>query len=118
MFADLAPRMRARGWPRRSRSGSLEKRPVFHKWQAFNKRPPSEKSSPSGCVSTEIVGVGYAFGLDGVIGVDLDWTDPDKAARAWEITKDICGDTPLIRSAAAKEVGALPYDPARHRPQV
>ena len=42
-------------------------------------------------------GIGLAFGLDDVIGVDLDWIDPAIAARAWDITKDILGETPLVR---------------------
>ena len=42
-------------------------------------------------------GVGLAFGPDDVIGVDLDWIEPAIAARAWDITKDILGETPLVR---------------------
>ena len=42
-------------------------------------------------------GVGLAFGPDDVIGVDLDWIEPAIAARAWDITKAILGETPLVR---------------------
>ena len=74
-----------------------QKRPAILRWDVFNKRPPTEAEFASWLRFYANYGIGLAFGLDDVIGVDLDWTDPAIAARAWDITKDILGETPLVR---------------------
>ena len=97
MFAEFAPRVRDRGWqsPIPLRPG--QKRPAIFKWDVFNKRPPTEAEFAKWLRVYWNYGVGLAFGLDDVIGVDLDWIEPAIAARAWDITKDILGETPLVR---------------------
>ncbi len=66
-------------------------------WNVFNKRPPTEAEFAKWLRVYRNYGVGLAFGRDDVIGVDLDWIEPAIAARAWDITKDILGETPLVR---------------------
>ncbi len=97
MFAEFAPRVRERGWQSLIPLRPGQKRPAIFKWNVFNKRPPTEAEFAKWMRIYWNYGVGLAFGLDDVIGVDLDWTDPAIAARAWDITKDILGETPLVR---------------------
>ena len=83
------------------------KKPAIFGWEVFSKRPPTEAEFAKWMKIYWNYGVGLAFGLDNVIGVDLDWLDPAIAAQAWDITIDILGETPLVRVGRAPKRLAL-----------
>lgn len=97
MFADLAPRLRERGWHSIIPIIAGHKRPAIAGWNACNKNPPSDIQIARWARLYSDGGVGLAFGPDHVVGIDLDWLEPGLAARGWQITRSILGDTPLVR---------------------
>ena len=97
MFAELAPKLRKRGW------GSIIpviaglKQPAIAGWKIFNKNPPSNSQIARWARLYGDGGVGLAFGPDHVVGIDLDWLGPGPTARGCEITRSILGFAPLVR---------------------
>lgn len=97
MFAELAPKLRKRGW------GSIIpviaglKQPAIAGWKIFNKNPRSNSQIARWARLYGDGGVGLAFGPDHVVGIDLDWLGPGPTARGCEITRSILGSAPLVR---------------------
>ena len=68
------PRVRERGWQSPIPLRPRLKKPAIFRWEVFSKRPPTEAEFAKWMQIYWNYGVGLAFGLDNVIGVDLDWT--------------------------------------------
>lgn len=97
MFAEIAPRVRERGWSAIIPIIAGQKRPAISAWNACNFAPPTDAEIACWGKIYPEYSIGLAFGPDEVIGIDLDWTDPDLAQRACDVTKDTLGETPLLR---------------------
>lgn len=97
MFAEIAAKLRAMGWNALIPLVAGQKRPAIGNWNHYNKQAPSDAEVARWMRLHAMGGIGLAFGPDKVIGIDLDWTDPDLARRGWDITKSIVGETPLVR---------------------
>ncbi len=77
------------------------KAPAIAKWQNFNTTPPSGKQIDAWASTFPDGGIGLAFGPDHVIGFDLDFKDPDIAAKTTCILHDTVGVTDLVRIGQA-----------------
>ena len=97
MFAQYAETLRDMGWSATIPIRPKNKAPAIHGWQRFNTEAPSNALVESWCEHYAGFGIGLAFGPDRVIGVDLDFLDPDKAKLARSITANNFGKTPLVR---------------------
>lgn len=111
MFRALAPGLCAKGWRAIIPLVPNHKRPAISEWERFNVEPPSEQAINNWRKYFENSGVGLCAGPDGIIGVDLDFLDPQTAKTAWEITLSILGPTPLIRvGLAPKRMAFYQFD--------
>ena len=97
MFADFAPSLREMGWRSIIPLIAGQKRPAIAGWNAYNENSPSDEEIARWARFHFDAGVGLAFGPDQVIGIDLDFLEPIIAARGWEITCSILGETSLVR---------------------
>jgi hypothetical protein len=111
MFARWAKTLRDRRWRSIIPLVAGEKRPAIWGWERFNRDPPNDARVEAWSTRYPNAGIGLAYGPDGVVGVDLDWTDPPTADAAWRITLDCLGSTPLVR------VGLPPKRLALYRAQ-
>jgi len=97
LFKDIAPKLRDMGWQALVPLKPCNKAPAIAKWQNFNITPPSEKQIDAWASTFPDGGIGLAFGPDHVIGFDLDFKDPDIAAKTTCILHDTVGVTDLVR---------------------
>jgi hypothetical protein len=97
MFADLAPRLRERGWGSLLPLHNPGKAPIISAWQRFNLAPPTDAQIESWATRYPTAGIGLAVGPDLTAGVDLDFREPAEADRARCIALEHFGPTPLIR---------------------
>jgi hypothetical protein len=107
MFGSLAPKLRDMGWQSLIPIKAGEKSPAISGWQLFNTLAPSDEQFDTWTRLNAKCGIGLAFGPDHVIGADLDFTAPDKAAEAHRIMEKTLGATPLIRVGRAPKLLAL-----------
>lgn len=107
MFRALAPILRDNGWSAVIPLRSGEKRPVVHGWEAFNRHGPSDTLIDRWVQAHPDAGIGLAYGPDGVLGCDLDFMDPEKAAFARHIADETLGHTPMARIGKPPKVLAL-----------
>lgn len=107
MFATLASKLRDNGWGALIPLMSGEKRPAIREWERFNTSPPSDAQIDHWARIFPHAGIGLAYGPDGVVGIDLDFTDACKAGRAVEIAEETLGATPLVRIGMAPKALAF-----------
>lgn len=107
MFGPLAPKLRDNGWAALIPLWQGEKRPAISGWEAFNIHAPSDRQIEHWCSRHPHAGIGLCYGPDGVLGSDLDFLDPDKAAAARRINDESLGDTPMIRIGRRPKVLAF-----------
>jgi hypothetical protein len=91
MFAALAPRLRDNGWEAVMPVANPGKRPLVPGWNAYNRVPPTDNEVDANA------GIGLVYGPDRVLGVDLDFLDPEVAARADAIVREALGRTECAR---------------------
>jgi hypothetical protein len=97
VFANLAHKLRDMGWKALIPLKPGNKAPAITGWQHFNTAPPSDEQIDNWGFSYPNGGIGLAFGPDGVIGFDLDFKDPEIAAKTTVILHDTVGTTDLVR---------------------
>ena len=102
MFATLAPRLRDNGWGSLIPVANPGKRPVIPGWDACNRTAPEDHEVDAWRSAYPSAGIGLAYGPDGVLGVDLDFTEPSAAARAESIVRETLGPNDCVR------IGRLP----------
>jgi hypothetical protein len=102
MFAALAPKLRDNGWGAVMPVANPGKRPLVSGWDAYNRAPPNDHEVDAWCTTYPNAGIGFAYGPDGVLGVDLDFLDPAVAARADSIVGEVLGHSECVR------IGRLP----------
>lgn len=107
MFGSLAPKLRDMGWKSLIPIKAGEKSPAISGWQTYNVTSPSDDRLEMWMRLNAECGIGLAFGPDAVIGLDLDFTAPDKAQEARRIMDTTLGTTPLIRVGRAPKLLAL-----------
>ena len=84
MFAELAPRLLDNGWGSLIPLANPGKRPIIPGWDAYNRAPPTDREVDAWCRAYPNAGIGLVYGPDGVLGVDLDFLDPDRGhLRRW-----------------------------------
>lgn len=98
MFAELAPRLLGNGWSSLIPVANPGKRPLIPGWNACNRAPPADHEIDAWCAAYPAAGVGLAYGPDGVLGVDLDFMDPEVAARADAIVREALGPNDCVRT--------------------
>lgn len=102
MFGRLALKLRDNGWAAIIPLLLGEKRPAISRWETYNITPPSDLQIGRWAETHPLCGIGLVYGPDQVLGVDLDYVDPEKAAAARAVNdRYLCG-SPMIR------VGRLP----------
>jgi hypothetical protein len=97
MFGRLAPKLHDNGWAALIPLVPGEKRPAFSGWEAYNINPPTDLQIARWAETHPHHGIGLAYGPDEVVGSDLDFLDPDKAAAARAINDEHLGPSPMIR---------------------
>jgi hypothetical protein len=98
MFAKIAPKLVDNGWP--SPLPCIGKRPIPVGWNVANVQPVDEATLDIWCAQYPEANVGHAAG-NGVVFVDLDVLDPDRAVAVSTIADDIFGPTPALRIGRA-----------------
>jgi hypothetical protein len=84
-----------------------DKRPIVKGWQRFNSAAPTDAEIETWCQAYPTAGIGLAFGPDYLLGVDLDFLDPNKAARAKAMAMEAFGPTPFLRVGRAPKTLSL-----------
>lgn len=100
-FGRLATRLYDMGWQSLIPIKPGEKAPAMYGWERYNITPPAEDIIQRWASLYAACGIGLAFGPDRVIGMDLDFLDPEKASRAGGILNDTLGTTPMVRVGQA-----------------
>lgn len=97
MFAELAPKLRDNGWGSVMPVANPGKRPLIRGWEAYNRAPPTDRQVDAWCKSYPNAGIGLAYGTDGLLGVDLDFSEPTVAARVEAIVREALGQSDCLR---------------------
>lgn len=96
-FGSLATKLYDMGWHALIPIKQGDKAPAISGWEHFNVKPPAEDTIERWSSLYAACGIGLAFGPDRVVGMDLDFLDPAKAARANSILKATLGTTSMVR---------------------
>jgi len=96
-LADTMLAMRDRGWSSPLPIKEKSKAPIWDRWQRYNNEPVSRELCERSASQFPDAGVGYAYGNDPVLAVDVDILDLDLAIKAESLIYKNIGKTPLIR---------------------
>jgi hypothetical protein len=107
MFGRLAHTLRDMGWGALLPVVPGEKRPAISQWERYNEHAPSDLLIDHWTKTYPNCGIGLAYGPDGVIGSDLDFLVPEKAAVARAINDQHLGTSPMIRIGRPPKVLAF-----------
>lgn len=96
-YGNLALPLYEKGWPSLVPIVRNKKKPAIDAWQRSGPNPPIPEALAARAKAFPDCGIGFVYGGGRIVGIDLDFDDPDVALEAEALVTKILGLTPLIR---------------------